>query len=74
MGSISPQNFQEHEDLQGNQWFFLGGAIAPIIFWLAAKAFPLQWWIRLIKMPILIAATGNLPPVTTVNDSRVGLL
>lgn len=74
MGSISPQNFQEHEDLQGNQWFFLGGAIAPIIVWLAAKAFPLQWWIRLIKMPILIAATGNLPPVTTVNDSRVGLL
>ncbi|EXB39949.1 Oligopeptide transporter 7 [Morus notabilis] len=48
-------------------WFFLGGAIAPILVWLAARAFPSQEWIRLINMPVLIGATGMMPPATAVN-------
>jgi hypothetical protein len=48
-------------------WFFLVGAIAPILVWLAAKAFPQQEWIRLINMPVLIGATGMMPPATAVN-------
>ncbi|KAJ8764821.1 hypothetical protein K2173_010286 [Erythroxylum novogranatense] len=48
-------------------WFFLGGTMAPILVWLAAKAFPQQEWIRLINMPVLIGATGNMPPATAVN-------
>ena len=48
-------------------WFFLGGAIAPILVWLATKAFPQQEWIRLINMPVLIGATGSMPPATAVN-------
>lgn len=48
-------------------WFFLGGAIGPVLVWLAHKAFPNQDWIRLINMPILIAATGYMPPATAVN-------
>ncbi|CAM8881944.1 unnamed protein product [Rhodiola kirilowii] len=48
-------------------WFFLLGAIAPVLVWLAAKAFPSQEWIRLINMPILIGATGMMPPATAVN-------
>ncbi|XP_062027716.1 oligopeptide transporter 7 [Rosa rugosa] len=48
-------------------WFFLGGAIAPVLVWLAAKAFPQQEWIRLINMPVLIGATGDMPPATAVN-------
>ncbi|KAJ8768424.1 hypothetical protein K2173_021577 [Erythroxylum novogranatense] len=50
-------------------WFFLGGAVAPILVWLAAKAFPQQEWIRLINMPVLIGATGSMPPATAVNYS-----
>ncbi|KAL6004417.1 OPT superfamily [Asimina triloba] len=48
-------------------WFFLGGAVAPILVWLAHKAFPKQEWISLINMPVLLGATGMMPPATAVN-------
>ncbi|KAI5655283.1 hypothetical protein M9H77_32470 [Catharanthus roseus] len=48
-------------------WFFLGGALAPVLVWLAHKAFPNKEWITLINMPVLIGATGNMPPATAVN-------
>lgn len=48
-------------------WFFLGGAIAPLLVWLAHKAFPGQTWIRLIHMPVLLGATSMMPPATAVN-------
>ncbi|KAK7350968.1 hypothetical protein VNO77_10063 [Canavalia gladiata] len=48
-------------------WFFLGGAIAPLLVCLAHKAFPGQKWIALIHMPILLSATSMMPPATAVN-------
>lgn len=48
-------------------WFFLGGAIAPLLVYLATRAFPEQEWIKLINMPVLIGATGMMPPATAVN-------
>ncbi|KAM7499802.1 hypothetical protein LguiA_024216 [Lonicera macranthoides] len=48
-------------------WFFLGGAVAPLLVWLAHKAFPKQQWIRLIHMPVLLGATANMPPASAVN-------
>ncbi|KAI3457971.1 hypothetical protein Pfo_014634 [Paulownia fortunei] len=48
-------------------WFFLGGAIAPFLVWLAAKAFPKQKWIGLIHMPVLLGATAMMPPASAVN-------
>ncbi|KAK2390768.1 oligopeptide transporter [Trifolium repens] len=48
-------------------WFFLAGAIAPCLVWLAQKAFPGQTWIRLINMPVLLGATSMMPPATAVN-------
>ncbi|KAF7112323.1 hypothetical protein RHSIM_RhsimUnG0241100 [Rhododendron simsii] len=48
-------------------WFFLVGAIAPLIVFLLHKAFPNQHWIRLITMPVLFGATINMPPATAVN-------
>ncbi|KAL5752477.1 hypothetical protein ACOSQ2_022984 [Xanthoceras sorbifolium] len=48
-------------------WFFLVGAIAPVLVWLAHKAFPNKPWIRLIIMPVLLGATVNMPPATAVN-------
>ncbi|KAJ7959386.1 putative Oligopeptide transporter [Quillaja saponaria] len=49
------------------QLFFLGGAIAPLLVWLAQKAFPNKKWIRLIHMPVLLGATAIMPPATAVN-------
>ncbi|CAI0408850.1 unnamed protein product [Linum tenue] len=48
-------------------WFFLGGAIAPVLVWLATRAFPRLEWIRLVNIPVLIGATGLMPPATAVN-------
>ncbi|KAG9155005.1 hypothetical protein Leryth_012186 [Lithospermum erythrorhizon] len=50
-------------------WFFVAGAIAPTLVWWAHKAFPNQEWIRLINFPILLGATGSMPPATAVNFS-----
>ncbi|XVF15935.1 hypothetical protein REPUB_Repub09cG0198700 [Reevesia pubescens] len=48
-------------------WFFLAGAISPVLVWLATKAFPNKPWIKLINMPVLWGATINMPPATAVN-------
>ncbi|CAN8308173.1 unnamed protein product [Cochlearia groenlandica] len=48
-------------------WFFLAGAIAPVLVWIASKMFPRHEWISLINMPVLISATGMMPPATAVN-------
>ncbi|RZC91776.1 hypothetical protein C5167_027834 [Papaver somniferum] len=48
-------------------WFFLGGAVGPILVWLLHKAFPKQSWIPLINLPVLLGATSYMPPATTVN-------
>ncbi|KAM7514473.1 hypothetical protein LguiA_004056 [Lonicera macranthoides] len=48
-------------------WFFLGGALGPVIVFLLHKAFPSQKWIRLINLPILLGATAAMPPATTLN-------
>ncbi|XP_042494248.1 oligopeptide transporter 4-like [Macadamia integrifolia] len=48
-------------------WFFLGGAIGPILVWLLHKAFPRQTWIPLINLPVLLGATAYMPPATALN-------
>lgn len=48
-------------------WFFLFGAIGPVIVWFLHKAFPSQKWIALINLPVLLGATAVMPPATTVN-------
>ncbi|KAL8034730.1 hypothetical protein ABFX02_12G048300 [Erythranthe guttata] len=48
-------------------WSFLLGAVAPVLVWLAHKAFPNQQWIRLITVPVLLVSIINMPPATTVN-------
>ncbi|XVF62199.1 hypothetical protein PTKIN_Ptkin08bG0198100 [Pterospermum kingtungense] len=48
-------------------WFFLAGAISPVLVWLAAKAFPNKPWIKLITMPVIFGAVVNMPPATAVN-------
>ncbi|TYI82618.1 hypothetical protein E1A91_D05G233500v1 [Gossypium mustelinum] len=48
-------------------WFFLGGLLGPVVVWLLHKAFPSQAWIPLINLPVLLGATGNMPPATPLN-------
>ncbi|PHT50877.1 Oligopeptide transporter 6 [Capsicum baccatum] len=48
-------------------WFFLGGAIGPMLVWLLHKSFPKQSWIKLINLPVLLGATAAMPPANTLN-------
>ncbi|XP_074287919.1 oligopeptide transporter 4-like [Silene latifolia] len=48
-------------------WFFLVGALGPLIVWFFHKKFPKKSWIPLINLPVLFGATVYLPPTTTLN-------
>ncbi|KAK3158807.1 hypothetical protein QOZ80_2AG0141820 [Eleusine coracana subsp. coracana] len=56
---------------QGNygtiNWFFLIGAVGPVIVYALHRAFPSQRWIPLINLPVLFGATAYMPPATAVN-------
>lgn len=67
-GLVGPRrifgNLGEYSNIN---WFFLGGAIAPVLVWLAHRAFPKQKWILAVNMPVLLGATGMMPPATAIN-------
>ncbi|KAH7852741.1 hypothetical protein Vadar_028591 [Vaccinium darrowii] len=48
-------------------WFFLGGAIAPLLVFLLHITFPNLHWIGLITMPVVLEAMITMPPATAVN-------
>lgn len=67
-GLIGPKRMFGAEAIYKNvNWFFLIGAVAPIPVYIAHKVFPKQKWIRYINMPILIGATGMMPPASAIN-------
>ncbi|KAJ8771041.1 hypothetical protein K2173_023366 [Erythroxylum novogranatense] len=67
-GLIGPRRiFGDLGHYSAINWFFLVGAIAPILVWLAHKALPHHKWIRLISMPVIFGATHVMPPATSVN-------
>ncbi|XP_023544096.1 oligopeptide transporter 7-like [Cucurbita pepo subsp. pepo] len=67
-GLIGPRRIFGDQGKYGSlNWFFLAGAVSPFLVWLAHKAFPDKYWIRLITMPVLLGAVVNMPPATAVN-------
>lgn len=67
-GLVGPRRIFGDQGEYGNiNWFFLGGAVAPLLVWLAHKAFPSKKWIRLIHMPVLLGSTAMMPPASAVN-------
>ncbi|CAJ2678238.1 unnamed protein product [Trifolium pratense] len=68
LGTSGPKRmFGSLGDYSAMNWFFLGGALGPILVWLLHKAFPKQSWIPLINLPVLLGATGMMPPATVMN-------
>ncbi|KAK8966370.1 Oligopeptide transporter 7 [Platanthera guangdongensis] len=67
-GLVGPRRiFGDLGSYSGVNWFFLAGAIAPLLVWLAHKALPSAKWIMLVNVPVLIGSLGNMPPATAVN-------
>lgn len=48
-------------------WFFLFGAFAPAVVWILTKKFPNVKFLKYINMPILIGATGSMPPTRAID-------
>ncbi|KAL7227651.1 hypothetical protein ACSBR1_022510 [Camellia fascicularis] len=67
-GLVGPKRiFGSLGNYSSMNWFFLGGAVGPIIVWLFHKAFPKQSWTPLINLPVLLGATAYMPAATPVN-------
>ncbi|GMY38922.1 oligopeptide transporter 4-like [Fagus crenata] len=67
-GLVGPKRiFGTLGNYKAMNFFFLGGAIGPVIVWLLHKAFPKQSWIPLINLPVLLGATAMMPAATAVN-------
>lgn len=67
-GLIGPRRvFGDLGHYSAVNWFFLAGALAPVLVWVASKIFPGQKWIKLINIPLVLSATGMMPPASAVN-------
>lgn len=67
-GLVGPRRmFGDLGEYSNINWLFLGGAIAPVLVYLATRLFPNTKWIRMIHIPVLIGATAIMPPATSVN-------
>ncbi|XP_002960906.2 oligopeptide transporter 4 [Selaginella moellendorffii] len=48
-------------------WFFLIGILAPIPVWILSRALPKVEFLRYVNIPVILGATGYMPPATSVN-------
>ncbi|WOK95240.1 hypothetical protein Cni_G03947 [Canna indica] len=48
-------------------YYFLLGFVLPVIVWIFSRQFPDKKWIPLINFPVILGATGNMPPAKAVN-------
>ncbi|CAN0880139.1 Oligopeptide transporter 4 [Linum grandiflorum] len=67
-GLVGPKRiFGSKGNYSTMNWFFLVGAIGPVLVWLLHRAFPKQGWIPLINLPVLFGVSGMIPPATAIN-------
>lgn len=63
-GAIGPARIFSGKALYSSlQWFWLVGAVTPIITWLLARRWPKSIW-RYINTPVMYGGAGMLPPAS----------
>ncbi|KAI0063252.1 OPT oligopeptide transporter [Artomyces pyxidatus] len=70
-GVIGPQRqFSSGQIYHGEYlclvWFFLVGALAPLVGWLINKKWPSSFF-KYVNVPVILAGTSWIPPATAVN-------
>ena len=66
-GAIGPARmFGGGAMYSGLQWFWLAGAVVPVISWFFARRYPRSLW-RYVNVPLLFGGSGWIPPITTYN-------
>lgn len=64
-GAIGPKRmFSQGALYDGLRWFWLLGAVSPLITWFFARKYPMGIW-RYIHMPLILGGSGYLPPAST---------
>jgi len=65
-GAIGPARMFSGSALYSSlQWFWLVGALAPIVTWFFARRYPRSIW-RYVSMPLIFGGSGMLPPATVM--------
>ena len=54
-------------------WFWLVGALTPVVIYIGARMFP-KSNIRLLSAPIIFGGTGQIPPATPLNYLSWGII
>ncbi|CZR61509.1 probable isp4 protein [Phialocephala subalpina] len=73
-GLIGPARiFSPGQIYSGLFWFFLVGAITPIVFYFAARKFP-KSPIKYLMAPLLFGGAGSIPPATPLNYLSWGIV
>lgn len=66
-GAIGPARIFSGKALYSSlQWFWLVGAVTPIVTWLLARRWPKSLW-RYVNTPVIFGGSGLLPPATVYN-------
>ncbi|KDQ31294.1 OPT superfamily [Pleurotus ostreatus PC15] len=66
-GVIGPaRQFSKGQTYYALTFFFLLGAVCPIIAWILTRRFP-ESWIRYLKHSVIFSGTGSIPPANAVN-------
>ncbi|KAH7920260.1 OPT oligopeptide transporter [Leucogyrophana mollusca] len=66
-GVIGPQRqFSPGQMYSGLLWFFLVGALFPIVEWIISIKYP-NSFIRYINFPVIFTGTALIPPATAIN-------
>ena len=63
-GAIGPARMFSGKALYSSlQWFWLVGAVAPIVSWFFARRYPRSLW-RYVNFPLVFGGSGWIPPAT----------
>ncbi|KAK6206031.1 hypothetical protein LQW54_007970 [Pestalotiopsis sp. IQ-011] len=73
-GLIGPQRIFSGSAIYANlQYFWIAGALLPIIFWLIQRRYP-RSWVRLLHAPVIFSGPGFIPPATPLNYLTWGVI
>ncbi|KDQ16484.1 hypothetical protein BOTBODRAFT_30813 [Botryobasidium botryosum FD-172 SS1] len=66
-GVIGPvRQFSSGQIYYALSYFFLIGAVMPIIPWYFTKKYP-KSWLKFVNIPVILSGTGAIPPASAVN-------
>ncbi|KAB5517309.1 putative isp4 protein [Coniochaeta sp. 2T2.1] len=64
-GAVGPARIFSGKALYSSlQWFWLVGAVTPVLTWLLARRYPRSIW-RYVNAPLIFGGSGWIPPATT---------